>query len=285
MELEKIKLADLEEAEYNPRWMSSDEMGKLKNSIETFGVVEPILINLKENNRIIGGHQRYNALIDLYYEDNEFNPELNLIRLNDSLGWVFPNNENELADENYEKALNLALNKISGEWVESDLKTLLEELQLSELEIELTGFDEIEIEELAVYADDETGESDGEGVENDRKYGIDITPPHYEPKGDEPAIDELYNEEKVLELEEEIKNADIPDDIKDFLIKATRRHRIFNYDKIAEFYCHQPPEIQELMEKSALVIIDIENAIANGYVEHNKYITNLIEENHERFNR
>lgn len=282
MKIEKIKLADLQEAEYNPRWISSDDMDKLKNSIETFGVVEPILINLKENNRIIGGHQRYNALIDLYYDDNEFNPDLNLIRLNDSLGWVFPNNENELTDPNYEKALNLALNKISGEWDNDKLKIILEELELTPVEIELTGFDEIEIEELSLS---EETVSDEEGVENDRKYGIDITPPHYEPKGDEPDISELYDDEKAEKLKKEIEDADIPDDIKDFLIKTTRRHLVFNYDKIAEFYCHQPKEIQELMEKSALVIIDIENAIANGYVEHNKYITNLIEENHERFNR
>lgn len=146
MKLEKISLVDLNPAEYNPRKISDQELLKLENSINEFGLVDPIIINLK-NNKIIGGHQRYEALYNKYTADNDFQPELNLIRLGD-IGWVFEDTELKISSEAQEKALNLALNKISGEWDTVKLQPLLEELSLSNLDIELTGFDEIELGEL-----------------------------------------------------------------------------------------------------------------------------------------
>lgn len=132
-------MLDLKPAEYNPRKISEQELQKLTNSINEFGLVDPIIINLK-NNKIIGGHQRYEALYNKYTLDNDFQPEFNLIRLGD-IGWVFEDTELTINSEAQEKALNLALNKISGEWDEVKLQPLLEELSLSELDIELTGFD------------------------------------------------------------------------------------------------------------------------------------------------
>lgn len=146
MKLEKISLVDLNPAEYNPRKISDQELLKLENSINEFGLVDPIIINLK-NNKIIGGHQRYEALYNKYTADNDFQPELNLIRLGD-IGWVFEDTELKIGSEAQEKALNLALNKISGEWDTVKLQPLLEEIQLSNLDISLTGFDEIELGEL-----------------------------------------------------------------------------------------------------------------------------------------
>lgn len=146
MKVEKINLVDLSPAEYNPRKISDPELLKLENSINEFGLVDPIIINLK-NNKIIGGHQRYEALYNKYTADNDFQPELNLIRLGD-IGWVFEDTELKISSEAQEKALNLALNKISGEWDEVKLQPLLEEIQLSNLDISLTGFDEIELGEL-----------------------------------------------------------------------------------------------------------------------------------------
>ena len=63
-----------------------------------------------------------------------------------------------------------------------------------------------------------------------------------------------------------IKQSDVPDDIKRFLKLGAYRHLRFNYSKIAEYYAHADREIQELMEDSALVIIDFNDAIAKGYV-------------------
>jgi hypothetical protein len=56
---------------------------------------------------------------------------------------------------------------------------------------------------------------------------------------------------------------------------ATTRPIVFNYQKIAEFYPHQPAEIQELMEKSVLIIIDADDAIANGYATFDSAIANI----------
>lgn len=150
---EKIKLTDISSAEYNPRKISEAEQLKLRNSIDTFGVVDPIIINLK-NNKIIGGHQRYDTLLDKYMEDNNFFEELNLIRLGD-VGWVFPDTDLKIPTEDHEKALNLALNKISGEWDTPKLADLLTELDLSGFGIELTGFDELELDELNINLGDE----------------------------------------------------------------------------------------------------------------------------------
>lgn len=156
MEFEKIKLTSLQKAEYNPRKISDADKLKLRNSIDTFGVVDPIIINLK-NNKIIGGHQRYDALLDKYMEDNSFFEELNLLRLGD-IGWVFPSTDLTVENEDYEKALNLALNKISGEWDTPKLEALLDEINLSELDVTLTGFDDLELGELSLESFDDSVE-------------------------------------------------------------------------------------------------------------------------------
>ena len=139
MEIEKIKITDIKPAEYNPRSISSEELTKLTNSINAFGLVDPIIINLK-NNKIIGGHQRYEVLINQYMLNNDFYAELNLIRMGD-IGWIFTETDLTVEDEDHEKALNLALNKISGEWDFEKLTELLDELDLNGFDISLSGFD------------------------------------------------------------------------------------------------------------------------------------------------
>ena len=81
-----------------------------------------------------------------------------------------------------------------------------------------------------------------------------------------PKIDELSDTWKRDELEAKINASEVPDDIKEFLRMAAMRHVVFRYDRIAEYYCHAPKEVQELMEESALVIIDFDDAIEGGYV-------------------
>ena len=146
IEISTIKITDIKPAEYNPRIMSQLEHTKLRNSMETFGVVDPIIINLK-NNHIIGGHQRYEVLLDKSMEDNDFIKELHLIRLGD-VGWAFPESDLEVEDDDHEKALNLALNNIEGEWDLPKLEPILTDLKDVGFDIELTGFSDIELTEL-----------------------------------------------------------------------------------------------------------------------------------------
>jgi hypothetical protein len=102
--------------------------------------------------------------------------------------------------------------------------------------------------------------------ESEKKYSSKIEAPIYEPKNKQPHILELYNSAKTNRLIREINNSNVKDYEKRFLIEAAKRHTIFNYENIADYYSHSSKEMQELMEKSALVIIDFEKAIQLGYV-------------------
>lgn len=162
MEIEHIKITDLKPAEYNPRRISEEDYQKLKNSISTFGLVDPIIVNLK-NMHIVGGHQRYDVLLDEHMLDNDFVAELPMVRLGD-VGFVFTDTELSIRDDDHEKALNLALNKISGDWDNDKLSMVLEDLEDSDLDLELTGFEEYELMELKfnndIEYDDNISESD-----------------------------------------------------------------------------------------------------------------------------
>ena len=151
MELENIKLTDIVPAEYNPRKISADEFDRLSNSINEFGLVDPIIINL-QNNKIIGGHQRYDVLMNEYISNNDKFKDLKLLRLGD-IGWVFTEDSLTVKDESHEKALNIALNKISGEWDNERLQELFDDLDMSDFDLNLTGFNDIEIKHLSFEQD------------------------------------------------------------------------------------------------------------------------------------
>lgn len=103
--------------------------------------------------------------------------------------------------------------------------------------------------------------------QEEQKYSSKIEAPIYEPKNAKPHILELVNKEKTHRLIREIENSNLPYDEKNFLLDAAMRHNVFNYEKIADYYAHATPEMQNLMERSALVIIDFEKAIQLGYVK------------------
>lgn len=128
MEIKTREIKDLHLATYNPRKITEKEMEKLKNSITTWGYVEPIIVNVRDNkNVVVGGNQRLKALKELGKTEVEV-VEVDL-------------------DEDNEKALNIALNKISGEWEEEKLAELLKELEEKDL-TDLTGFEDKEVSQL-----------------------------------------------------------------------------------------------------------------------------------------
>lgn len=108
------------------------------------------------------------------------------------------------------------------------------------------------------------------------KYSKKIMAPQYVPKNTSPNIAELYDVKQYSKLIRDISNSKVSDSEKEFLIKAATRHISFRYDKIADYYAHATPEMQNLMEQSALVIIDIDDAIANGYVKVSKTINDIV---------
>lgn len=131
MNIKVLKLADLNPAKYNPRKMlvpGDPEYEKLKKSIQNFGYVELIVVNQRTNNTVISGHQRLSVLKDLGVEE----VECVVVDM----------------DEATEKALNIAMNKISGEWDKDKLAVLITDLQAEDFDVSLTGFDAAELDEL-----------------------------------------------------------------------------------------------------------------------------------------
>lgn len=129
MQFQSYKIADLIPASYNPRKKlkpGDKEYEKIKNSIKEFGYVEPIIIN--SDMTIIGGHQRATVLADLGYT------EVECIVVD--------------IDKIKEKALNVALNKITGEWNKELLADLIKDLEDSDFDVGITGFEPPEIEQL-----------------------------------------------------------------------------------------------------------------------------------------
>lgn len=117
-----------------------------------------------------------------------------------------------------------------------------------------------------------------EAMGDDFKYSRAIKIPQYVPNQNKPHLDSLASYKKYSELVRNINNSNVSEDEKKFLRYAASRHIVFNYAEIADYYAHASAEMQELMEQSALVILDIDDAIANGYVQLSKKMEQLISE-------
>ena len=129
MEFKKLKIADLVPASYNPRKAlkpGDAEYEKIKNSITEFGYVDPVIVN--DDMTVIGGHQRLTVLKDLGFE------EIDCVVIS--------------MDKTKEKALNIALNKITGEWNKELLADLIKDLQEADFDVAFTGFEPPEVEQL-----------------------------------------------------------------------------------------------------------------------------------------
>lgn len=128
--------------------------------------------------------------------------------------------------------------------------------------------------------DDESAKHNPMG--DDTKYSRAIKVPQYEPKNEKPNLEAVYDLTKYSKLVAKINKSSVSDEEKKFLKFAASRHIVFTYSKIADYYAHADKEMQELMEESALVILDIDDAIANGYVALSEKMKQLIAEEKER---
>ena len=111
--------------------------------------------------------------------------------------------------------------------------------------------------------------------DEDNPYTTAVNIPQYNIQGECPSFSEMYDNRKEKEMLSDIENSDLSEEEKEFLIAAAHRHCRFNFTAIAEYYAHASPEMQKFMEDSALVIIDMDNAIMNGYVKLSKTIEEL----------
>lgn len=107
----------------------------------------------------------------------------------------------------------------------------------------------------------------GPKEEEENNYSRKIEAPIYEAREQKPKMNELFDSEKLHFLLEDIQSSKLSDEEKNFLTIAAYRHVVFNYDRIADFYAHSSKEVQKLMEDSALVIVDYNKAIEDGFIK------------------
>ena len=207
-------------------------------SIAEFGWKVPVVIDT--DNVVVAGHTRLKAAQKLGIED------IPCIVADD-------------LNEDQVKAFRLADNKVSE----------LAGWDFSKLESELAGIN-IDMEQFGFVYD----------IDNltANPYTGKVNIPQYDPSGDVPTLDILVDKERTENLIDEIEKSSLSDEEKEFLRLGAQRHLAFNYKKIADYYANANREMQELMERSALVIIDYDNAIANGYAKLNTDIKEMFDD-------
>jgi hypothetical protein len=244
MKITSKNINDLKASEYNPRQISKKQFKELCESIEGFGLVDPIIINKnpERENIVVGGHQRLKACKKLGFK------KIPCVEVN--------------LDIDKEMELNVRLNKSGG---------------VFDIDMLANTFDIHNLKEWG-FADIELGINTDKIEEVDSLYTKKIKLPVYEPKIEKPKTEELFSNIKTNKLIEKIKKSNATKEEKDFLIMSAYRHLVFSYDKIAEFYAHSNKEVQGLMEDSALVIIDFNKAIENGFSELSNLLLNTQED-------
>ena len=236
MKIEQWEIEKLIPYARNPR-RNDQAVDRVASAIKEFGFRVPIIA--KSDGSVVDGHLRLKAAQKL---------GLDLVPV-------------VLADDMTEtqiKAFRISVNRMAelAEWDHELLALEIEDLRLDDFDIDLTGFDADELGALVA----------GDGGEKDNNYSRKIESPVYEITGDCPKVVDLFNRKKADSLIAEIDRANLPDDVADFLRYAAERHVIFDFRNIAEFYAHASADVQDLMEQSALVIIDFNRAIADGFV-------------------
>lgn len=225
-------ISDLKKLECNPRMISDSQLEKLKESIannKDYFEARPIILSNRTGELIIiAGNQRYEACLSLGIKQV---PTFLIKNLT----------------EEREREIVIRDNVNNGEW---DMEKLM-------------SWDKDKLDDWGI---DTNFDMDMSG--SDVEYTKKIEAPVYEPKRlAPPPTDMLYDKTKHDTLIHEIEAACISDEAKHFLKIAATRHIVFDYGEIAEYYAHAPKEVQQLMEDSALVIIDFDKAIENGFTK------------------
>lgn len=226
--IEYLPIASIKPYERNARKHADKDVEAIVESIRAFGFDDPIGIWGKDN-LIVEGHGRLIAAQKLGMD------AVPCIRLD------------HLTDEQ-RRAYALAHNKTA------ELSSWLDDVLAGEL-ADIADID------MGVFGFDPAGGAD------ENPYTPKVRIPQYDIQGDMPMLADLYDREKSELFIDEINASGVSEEEKRFLRYAAERHCVFDYAKIAEYYAHATPEMQRLMEKSALVIIDFDDAMANGYVK------------------
>ena len=247
MEVINVSVRDLIPYEANAKLHPPEQVEHIANSIREFGFRQPLVIDA--DNVVVIGHGRLLAAKRLGLD------EVPCVRADD-------------LSEAQIKALRLADNKTNeSEWDFTALEQELDELSV-DFDMSDFGFDEFQVEEEPEYIADD-------------KYTHETKIPQYEPSANPPKVTALVDTHKLDGMLEEIEGSELSEDEKKFLKIAAYRHAVIDFDKVADYYASATPEMQALMERSALVIIDIKDAIANGYVQLSSALDSIMREDED----
>lgn len=240
---ELVAISDVKAHPKNANRHPEEQIERLSKILQYQGFRYPVKVS-RQSGYITSGHGRVLAAqlngwdkVPVSYQDYE-------------------SPEQELADLHADNAI--------ASWAELDLSKI--NLQIPDLDPSFS-LDMFGIQDFTL---DFSEKLDGSDAALDL-YTKKIKAPVYTPKRETaPPIETLVNSSKCKELADEITAAlaakKITEPVADFLYSSAARHAVFDYAEIAEFYAHADAETQNLMERSALVIIDFGKAIENGFV-------------------
>ena len=236
----------------NPR-INKKAVEKVMKSIQAYGFKVPCVLD--KNYLLITGHTRWEAAKRLKMK---------------RIPCIIASDLNKAKAD----AFRIADNKVAeySTWDMTKLKEELSKIQLEDIEFDDMGFDnDFSIEKLGLVDMPEGSDGD-EDVTETEKYSTKTNIPQYEIQGLNIKLSDCIDKQKYVELLKEIENSTVSDTQKKFLKLAATRHIRFIYKNIAEYYASTNSEMQRLMEHSALVIIDIDDAIRNGYARLTKEV-------------
>lgn len=247
---EMMKLSEVKPNPDNPRVMKDEKFEKLCKSLDEFPkmmALRPMVVDA--DGVVLGGNMRLRALQHLGYTSVP-------------VEWV--KNASDLTEDEQRRFI-IEDNVSFGEWDYDALANEWADVPLNDW-----GMDVWDGEE-------------GDGIVPEN-YVRKIELPTYTPSEIPPSVAELTDREKYDGLVQRIADAELPDDVREFLMVAATRHIRFNYALIGDYYASATPEVQRLMEDSALVIIDLGDAIAKGFVKMTKQLAAICAEEKERRN-
>ena len=264
--MKKIKLAELTPDNLNANKGTQRGLGQLEKSLQNYGAGRSITVD--KNGRIISGNKTTLAAASVGIEDA-------ILVESDGNAVIVHKRTDIDIDTPMGRGLAIADNRVAELNLEWDLD-VLEELAEDGIEL-LDHWTEEELREFNYESP--SGDFEGTLADAINGYTNKIKSPIYEPKGDRPEVAELVDIDKAMHLVSRIDEADIDEKVKVFLRHAAMRHAVFDYGAIAEFYAHASADIQALMEDSALVIIDFNKAIEDGFVKLSHGLAEAFEDN------
>jgi len=239
----------------NPRFIRDSKFEALVESIRTspeFLDARPLIVYPMDNGQYITlcGNMRLRACREVGFLDVSC--------------YVLPKNTPIEKLREYTIKDNMSYGEIDWDSIANDWD--MEELKEWDFDLpDWTG------EESGDFPDGDGGSDEAE----DNTYSRKIEAPTYEPTGEEPAIGDCVDTESVERLLAEIDNSNVSEEQKTMLRVCAYRHARINFENMAEYYAHQGEEMQNLMESNALVVIDYDKALQNGFVEMTKRLLEL----------